>query len=178
MRRFAAVYGAGPVHLLTMALSFALIGYAITVAGPASLVDTASWWQSIAVWFLGAALAHDLVLLPLYSLADRALVSGLRAIRGRAHPSAQPAAVPVLNYLRLPLLGTGLTFLLFFPGIIEQGADTYLAATGQTQEPFLVRWLLLVAAMFAASAIAYAARRALTSGTPAAGEAQPGGAAS
>lgn len=177
MRRSANTYGAGPVHLLAMALSFALIGYVITLAGPDTLFDTGSWWQSIAVWFLGAALAHDLVLLPLYSLADRALASGLRAIRGtrRARPSTQPAAVPVLNYLRLPLLGTGLTFLLFFPGIIEQGADTYLAATGQTQEPFLSRWLLLVAAMFALSAIAYAVRFTLTAAqAPAVGNAHLG----
>lgn len=44
---------------------------------------------------------------------------------------------------------------MFLPGIIEQGASTYLAATGQTQQPFLGRWLLLTAAMFGASAIVY-----------------------
>jgi len=57
----------------------------------------------------------------------------------------------------------------FLPGIIEQGAPTYLAATGQTQEPFLGRWLLLTAAMFATSAVVYAIRIALAhrrTGTP------------
>ena len=48
--------------------------------------------------------------------------------------------------------------LLFLPGIIEQGAPTYLAATGQTQEPFLGRWLLLTAALFATSAAVYTVR--------------------
>ena len=54
-----------------------------------------------------------------------------------------------------------LTLLIFLPGIIEQGAPTYRAATGQTQQPFLGRWLLLTAAMFALSAICYAARLAV-----------------
>jgi len=49
---------------------------------------------------------------------------------------------------------------LFLPGIIRQGQKTYLAATGQTQEPFLVRWLLLTALFFATSAITYGIRTA------------------
>ena len=64
----------------------------------------------------------------------------------------------MLNYVRVPALGAGLTLLMFLPGIIEQGAPTYAAATGQTQEPFLGRWLLLTAAMFTASAVLYAIR--------------------
>jgi hypothetical protein len=55
-------------------------------------------------------------------------------------------------------MAAGLTLLIFLPGIIEQGAPTYLAATGQTQQPFLGRWLLLTAVMFGISAAAYAAR--------------------
>jgi hypothetical protein len=55
-------------------------------------------------------------------------------------------------------MGAALTLLVFLPGIIQQGAPTYEAATGQTQQPFLGRWLLLTAAMFGVSAIAYATR--------------------
>jgi hypothetical protein len=62
----------------------------------------------------------------------------------------------------VPALASGLTLLLFLPGIIEQGADAYLAATGLTQEPFLERWLLLTAVFFAVSAVAYAMRLALS----------------
>jgi hypothetical protein len=57
-------------------------------------------------------------------------------------------------------MAAGLSFLLFFPGIIQQGQFTYFAATGQTQQPFLGRWLLLVAALYGLSALAYAARLA------------------
>jgi hypothetical protein len=63
-----------------------------------------------------------------------------------------------VNYIRTPALGSGLLLLLFFPGMIQQGAPTYLAATGQTQQPFLDRWLLLTAVMFGVSALAYAVR--------------------
>ena len=73
-------------------------------------------------------------------------------------PARSQPKVLVRNYIRIPALGAGLTLLIFLPGIIEQGGPTYLAATGQTQQPFLGRWLLLTAAMFAVSAIGYGAR--------------------
>jgi hypothetical protein len=59
-------------------------------------------------------------------------------------------------------MGAALTLLVFLPGIVQQGAPVYAAATGQTQEPFLGRWLLLAAAMFAVSAAAYGIRVALS----------------
>lgn len=156
MRRFARFYGANPLHLLTMMLCIALCLYVIVVAGPNTFINTKVWWQSIAVWFIGGAILHDLLLFPLYALADLSLRTGLRAMSHFPVPAV--AAVPMVNYVRLPVLGTGLTFLMFFPGLIKQGASTYHNATGLTQDPFLHRWLLLVAAMFATSALAYAIR--------------------
>jgi hypothetical protein len=47
---------------------------------------------------------------------------------------------------------------MFLPGIIKQGAPTFRAATGLTQDVFLGRWLLLTAVMFGMSAIVYAVR--------------------
>jgi hypothetical protein len=67
----------------------------------------------------------------------------------------------------MPTLATGLTFVLFLPGIIQQGAYTYTAATGLTQEPFLARWLLLVAGFYLASAISYVVRSVITRTRPA-----------
>lgn len=161
MTRFVRMYGAPPLHLVAMVFMFALLGYILSVAGFAALWNQDRWWHSIAVWFVGAAVLHDLVLFPFYSLVNRALSAGLRGVR--RHRTGRAPAVPVLNYLRLPALGTGLTFLMFFPGITSGGADTYLAATGQTQQPFLHRWLGLVAAMFVISAVVYVARLARSS---------------
>ncbi len=155
LTRFRAVYGSHPLHLLTLLAGFALFGYVLATIGPAALWNPRTWWQSIAVWFAAAIIAHDLVLFPVYAAADRALVAARRL-----RPAGRAPRVPVLNHVRLPALGTALTFLVFLPGIIEQGAGTYLAATGQTQQPFLARWLLLSAAMFALSAVLYALRLA------------------
>jgi hypothetical protein len=154
--RFAAFYGSHPLHLLGTIAAWALAGYVVTVLGPHALWNSKVWWQSIAVWFLAAVVAHDLVLFPLYALADRSVSAALAALRNRwAGPSPR---VSPLNYLRVPTLAAGLSLLLFFPGIIQQGKTTYSAATGQSQEPFFGRWLLLVAALYGFSALAYAAR--------------------
>lgn len=82
-RRFTACYGADPLHLLGTVAASALAGYAVTVLGPEALWNPRVWWQSIGVWFLAAVIAHDLVLFPLYALADRSLVRALSALRGR-----------------------------------------------------------------------------------------------
>jgi hypothetical protein len=153
LSRYRAFYGAHPLHLLTMLAGFAVLGYVVATLTPVALWNPHVWWQSIAVWFAVAIIAHDLVLFPLYALADRLLaIPAQRSMR-------QPR-VPAVNYIRLPALASALTFLVFLPDIIEQGAPTYQAATGQTQEPFLGRWLLLTAAMFAVSAVCYAVRAA------------------
>jgi hypothetical protein len=152
---FHDVYGSYPLHLLTMAAGFALLGYVVATVKPMTLWNPHSWWQSIAVWFAAAVVAHDLVLFPIYAVADRILWARAGRRRVRRLP------VSVRNYVRIPALGSGLTLLVFLPGIIGQGASTYLAATGQTQQPFLGRWLLLTAAMFATSATVYLLRLAL-----------------
>lgn len=149
---FRRVYGSHPLHLLTLVAGFALFGYVLVTVTPAALWNQRTWWQSIAVWSAVAIIAHDLLLFPLYALADRILL-------GR-RPS--PRRIGVVNYFRVPALASGLTLLVFLPGIVEQGAATMLAATGQTQEPFLGRWLLLTAAMFGISAVVYAVKLATT----------------
>ena len=164
MQRFARIYGANPLHLLAMVACFALWGSVILVAGPMTFINTEVWWQSIAVWFIGGAVLHDLVLFPLYALADWSLRTGLRASMGSS--LVRITDVPAINYVRLPVLGAGLTFLMFFPGIIEQGAAFYVSATGLTQDPFLRRWLLLVGAMFGTSAAAYVLRVAFQARKP------------
>ena len=151
MRAFTKIYGGHPLHAVGLLLSFALVGYVVHIAGPKTLWNSDIWWHSIAVWFFGSVLLHDAVLFPLYSAADR-LLTGL----GRLQMTVSP-----VNYIRIPALGTALTFVLFFPGIVEQGSETFNAATGLTQEPYLGRWLTLTACLFGVSALAYAARLSL-----------------
>jgi hypothetical protein len=146
MRRFTDRYGARPAHLSALLACCAIAGYAASflLGDPALL--------RVLTWFVGAAVVHDLVLFPLYALADRAL-GRLPRLR-----------VPLVNHVRVPLLGAGLTFLVFLPGIVRQGEATHLAATGLDQQPYLGRWLALVAAMAGLSALLYLVRLTRRSG--------------
>jgi hypothetical protein len=148
--RVRRAYGAHPLHLLALVACFALAGYVATkLAGDPLVVR-------MLVWFCGAVIGHDLVLFPLYALADRSVQGVLRLL-----PATRLNRAPVvspLNYLRVPALGTALLFVVFLPGIIQQGAHTYRSATGLTQAPFLGRWLILTAVLFAVSAVVYAIR--------------------
>jgi hypothetical protein len=154
LSRYRAFYGSHPLHLLLMLAGFALLGYIVATIKPHTLWNSQVWWQSIAVWFAAAIIGHDLILFPIYAVADRLLT--IPATLRKRQPK-----VPAINYIRLPTFGSAFTLLLFLPGIIKQGAVTYQAATGQTQDPFLGRWLLLTAAMFATSAVVYAIRLAV-----------------
>lgn len=145
IKKWTALYGAHPVQLVLMLLGLVVAGYAVLrVSGDGAAVR-------ILVWFLAAVVGHDLLLFPLYAAADGLLV---RAV----------ARWGAVNYVRLPVLASGLTFLLFLPGIIEQGAVSYHNATLQTQAPFLHRWLLLVAGFFVLSALVFVVRRVLFRG--------------
>ena len=139
MRRFREVYGERPAHLVVLVGCLAVAGYAASFL----LGDPAL--PRLLVWFGAAALGHDLVLVPLYSALDRALVGSTRrwALAG----------VPLVNHVRVPLLGAGLALLMFLPGIIRQGEPAHLAATGLDQAPYLGRWLGLAVALALASAL-------------------------
>src|SRR5262245_13841989 len=157
LARFKRFYGSHPLHLLTMVAGFSLAGYILFTFNPKALWNQHAWWQSIAVWLVAAVIFHDLALFPLYALADRLL--GIAA--GRRRRRGGRLRVPGRNHVRIPALASGLTLLMFWPGIVKQGSATYLAATGQSQQPFLGRWLLLTAVLFSASAFGYAVRLVL-----------------
>lgn len=80
-------YGARPLHLLALLAAFCLAGYAFRA------VIAAGQWRGFALWFAVAIVAHDLLLFPLYSLADLSL-RRLVPLRGRKPPRmslARPA---------------------------------------------------------------------------------------
>jgi hypothetical protein len=132
--------GASPAQFALLVVCLGVAAYAafFLLGDPALL--------RMLIWFAGAAVVHDLVVFPLYAAADRVLVT---AAGGR---------VPLINHIRVPALGAGLALLMFWPGIVRQGEDTHLAATGLDQEPYLGRWLALTALLFAASAVVYGVR--------------------
>ncbi|MFG2617313.1 hypothetical protein ACGFXC_06785 [Streptomyces sp. NPDC048507] len=155
---FRRRYGASPLHLLLVLASFALAAYA-----GVRLLDGDT--VGVALWFVGAALLHDLVLLPLYSLTDRA---AQRLFRGR--PAADTDADadgdgdagagpprPSVNYVRVPAFVSGLLLLVWWPLVLRQ-VGHYTATTALPAGGFLPRWLLITAALFAASAAVFLVR--------------------
>ncbi|MEU6523450.1 hypothetical protein ABZ892_11545 [Streptomyces sp. NPDC046924] len=141
LRRLPRVPTGSPLQLLLLACSFALAAY----AGVRLLADD---WFGVALWFVGVALLHDLVLLPLYTAADRAAVRGLGAVRRREW----------VLYVRVPAALSGLLLLVWFPLISGRVEQRYRLGTGLSVDVFLPRWLLLTAVLFGGSALLLALR--------------------
>ncbi|WP_239590249.1 hypothetical protein [Streptomyces aureoverticillatus] len=135
-------YGAGPLHLLLLLASFALALY----AGVRLLADD---WFMVAVWFVGAALLHDLVLVPVYAAADRAVT----ALLGRHDRRRRALTV----FVRVPAALSLLLLLVWYPLIMRQ-VPRYERSTTLPADVFLTRWLLVTAALFAGSAVWLAVR--------------------
>jgi hypothetical protein len=124
--------------------SFALAGYA------------AVQWLSldvfgIAVWFVAAVVGHDLLLMPLYTLADRSAAAVFR------HIPAKLPTVQWINYLRVPVVLSGLLLLIWFP-LIFRLPTGFQAATPLSLNPYLWHWLAVTGALFLLSATALALR--------------------
>ena len=152
-------YGANPLHLLALLAAFALAGYAVHA------VVAAGEWHGFAIWFVVAIIGHDLLLFPLYSLADlslRGLLPGRRRRERRGRPGEAPGTPgsrpPVLNYVRIPVMFSLLLLMAFFPLILGLSQGFYHPASGLGTQPYLWRWLGVTGVMFAISAVAYAWR--------------------
>ncbi|WP_037642002.1 hypothetical protein [Streptomyces bicolor] len=125
-----------PLQLLLLISSFALTGY----AGVRLLEGD---WFEVVLWFVGAAVLHDLVLVPLYGAADRALLRGFEAAGTRRW----------VSYVRVPAALSLLLLLVWFPLITGRVADRYAAGTGLSADGFPARWLLITAVLFGGSAV-------------------------
>lgn len=124
-------YGSTPWHLLGHLVMFVLTAYAITQ------IFTLGAAGNAVVWLIGAVLLHDAVLWPLYTL-----------VLGR-----------LPNVVRIPLALSLLLGLVFIGVISGKGGNAYRNASGQTYDGYVMRWLIVSAALFAISAIVYLARR-------------------
>ncbi|GLW03371.1 hypothetical protein [Streptomyces lavendulae] len=143
---FRRRYGASPLHLLLVLASFALAAYA-------GLRLFEGDTLGVAVWFVGAALLHDLVLLPLYSVTDRAA----QALFTRGAGAGRTTPRVSVNYVRVPAFISGVLLLVWWPLVLRR-VEHYTAATALPADGFLGRWLLITAALFAASAVVLVVR--------------------
>jgi hypothetical protein len=139
-------YGGSGAHLVLhlAGFAFSLFVLAQVVRGGAVM--------SFVVWFVGAAVLHDLVLLPAYSLVDRVLRGG----RGSALRPARRRAL--VNHVRVPAVISGVLLLVYFPEIFKLSERRYTLASGHPLADFGARWLVITAALFGLSGLVYAAR--------------------
>lgn len=144
MRWFARWYGANPLHLLTAIACFALAGYAADRLRAGDYVG-------ILVWVGGAVIGHDLILVPLYTIADRSVMAVFRR-----RPPSLPA-VPWINYLRVPVVLSALLLMIWFPLIFRLPTD-FPGKTDLSLSPYLGHWLAVTGALFLLSAVALAVR--------------------
>ncbi len=148
---FRRHYGANPLHLLTHLAAFAIAGFALN-----QILSAGNTEVNFIVWFVGAALLHDVVFVPIYSLLDRVARRGAqRAVTGAPRV---PRSVPVINHVRAPALISGVLLLVYFPVIFGPGDHTYFAATGHHLHGYGRNWLLITAVLFSGSALVYAVR--------------------
>jgi hypothetical protein len=123
---------------------FALAGYAAAELLPNNAVG-------ILVWLVGAVIGHDLILMPLYTLADRSAMGVFR------HRLPSLPAVPWINHLRVPTALSGMLLLIWFPLIFRLPAR-FPAKTTLPLDPYLWHWLAVTGALFLLSAAALALR--------------------
>jgi len=152
MRRLRSRYGAGPAHLLAIVASLA-----IAVAAVVGWTQRPRDLLNVLIWFAAAIVLHDLVLLPIYSIADRAALGWL------------PARVTA--YARAPALISVLVLAAVFPTVLGFGAHQEHNASGIVEHGYLARWLLLTGVLFALSGLAYvvSGRRAQAARPPSPG---------
>lgn len=127
-----------------------LAGFAATGYVAARLFAGDPW--GVGAWFLGGAVVHDLVLVPVYALADALLVMAVRR-----HPRAEPLGVPWINHVRFPVVISGILLLVWSP-IVFRLPPAYQLFTGQSTAPYLSSWLAITGVLFAISATGYALR--------------------
>jgi hypothetical protein len=145
---FKRLHGDDPLHLFAAIIAIALAGYAVSRVP----LESDVWWKML-IWFVGAALGHDLVLYPLYALADSA--AHVRLFR-RARPLPAVAGVPWINHLRVPVALSLLLLLVWWPLILQDAPGTYFAATGLLPDVYLGRWLGITGVFFLVAAVTYA----------------------
>ena len=148
MRRLRYEYGAGPIHLMFAVASFAVIAWALSTA-----IDVVGDPKNFLLWLAAAIVLHDLILLPLYSLAGLLARGALRTHGGR-----ERLRVAALNHLRVPALLSGAALVVWFPLVLGLREGTFERLTGRSNGIYLERWLLLTAVLFLASALLLALR--------------------
>lgn len=144
---FRGRYGASALHLAAHLLGFAIVAFALDKIFSGGDVG------ELLLWYLGFAIAHDLIFVPAYTGLDRLF----RAIIARLRLPTR-SSVPVINHVRAPAVISGLLLIIYLPLISGRSEQGYFALAGHQLTDYGRNWLLVTALLFLGSALIYAAR--------------------
>jgi len=144
---FRRRYGASPLHLLAHLVGFAIVAVAL------DRVFSGGDMKELLVWYLGFAIAHDLVFVPAYTGLDRVF----RATIARL-PLRTRTGPPVINHVRAPVVISALLLLIYFPLISQRNDRWFFDLSGHYPTQYLRNWLLITAVLFLGSGLIYMVR--------------------
>jgi hypothetical protein len=145
---FRRRYGASPLHLGAHLVGFAIVAFAL------DRIFSGGDVKELLIWYLGFAIAHDLVFVPAYTGLDRLFRATLTRL-----PLRTRANLPVINHVRAPVVISALLLIIYFPLITRRNDGWYFAYSGHHVTHYLRNWLLITAVLFFGSALIYVARR-------------------
>jgi hypothetical protein len=144
---FRRRYGASPPHLLAHLVGFAIVAFAL------DRIFSGGDVKELLLWYLGFAIAHDLVFVPAYTGLDRLF----RATIARL-PLPTRTGPPVINHVRAPVAISALLLIIYFPLISRRSGGWFVDLSGHPLTHYLRNWLLITAVLFLGSGLIYAAR--------------------
>jgi hypothetical protein len=153
---FRRRYGESPLHLLAHLVGFAIVALAL------DRIFSGGDVKELLLWYLGFAIAHDLVFVPAYTGLDRLF----RATIARL-PLWTRRGIPITNHVRAPVVISGLLLIIYFPLISRRSGGWYFAMSGHHLTHYLRNWLLITAVLFLGSGLIYAARAVRARARPA-----------
>lgn len=144
---FRRRYGAGPLHLLTHLAGFGIAAVAL------DRIFSGGDVAKLLAWFLGLAIVHDFLVVPVYTGLDRLF----RATIARP-PSPARSGPPLINHVRAPLMISALLLIIYLPLISRRSDLWYFFLSGHHLTGYLRNWLLITAVLFLGSGFIYGAR--------------------
>jgi hypothetical protein len=145
---FRRRYGASAGHLTAHLVGFGIVAFAL------DRIFSGGDVKELLVWYLGFAIAHDLVFVPAYAGLDRLFRATLAQL-----PLSTRSGVPVINHVRVPVVISGLLLMIYFPLITRRSDAVYFAMSGHhLTTHYLRNWILITALLTVGSGLIYVAR--------------------
>jgi hypothetical protein len=129
-----------------------LVGFAI-VAIALDRIFSGGDVKVLLVWYLGFAIAHDLLFVPAYTGADRLFRASIARL-----PLSTRSRVPVINHVRAPVVISALLLIMYFPLISGRNDAWFIELSGHPLTDYVGNWLLITAVLFLGSGLIYGAR--------------------